>query len=373
MIKIVKVQNQKELAAFIDFPHELYNDDKCYVPELFVSQKELMDKKKHPFFLHSDADFFLAYNDNKIVGRIAAIHNNNYNKFAGENVGFFGFYESYEDYNICEALLNTAKDWIKNRGLNAMLGPENYSTNETCGLLIDGYDLPPVIMMTYNKKYYEVFFEKYGLHKKMDLYAYFLKTDETPERVLQVTRGIEERLKRNGITIRNIDMKKFKEEVKNIKKVYNAAWQANWGFVPMTSEEFDHLASELKMIVDPSFTLIAEHNGEIIGFSLTIPDVNQIFIRIKRGRLFPTGLIKLLYYKKKINVVRVITLGILDNYRKLGVDACFYAKTIEIAAQKNVIGGEASWILENNVLMNRALANLNGKIYKTYRIYETKI
>jgi uncharacterized protein YkvS len=233
--------------------------------------------------------------------------------------------------------------------------------------------MPPVIMMTYNKKYYPEYFERYGLQKKMDLYAYFLKTDETPERVLQVTRGVEERLNRNGIIIRNIDMKNFKEEVRNIKKVYNSAWQANWGFVPMTSEEFDHLAGELKMIVDPSFTLVAEHKGEIIGFSLTIPDINQIFIRIRRGRLFPTGLIKLLYYKKKINVVRVITLGIIDNYRKMGVDACFYAKTIEIAAQKNILGGEASWILENNQLMNRALVNLNGKIYKTYRIYEKQV
>ncbi|MCX6257127.1 MAG: hypothetical protein NTW49_04400 [Bacteroidia bacterium] len=373
MIEINKVTIDSDFRKFIDFPHDLYQGDPNYVPELFVSQKELMDRKKYPFFLHSEVEFFLAQDHGKIVGRIAAIKNNNYNRFANTNVGFFGFFDCTENYEVAEKLLDTAKSWIREKGMSAMLGPENYSTNETCGLLIDGFDSPPVVMMTYNKTYYPGFFEKYGLQKKMDLFAYWLPIEDMPEKVLRVTKNVEERLKKHGITIRNINMKDFAEEVRKIKIIYNSAWQDNWGFVPMTSEEFDAMAKELKMIVDPSYTLIAEHNGEVVGFSLTIPDINKILIKIKRGRLLPTGLLKLLYYKNKVNSVRVITLGILENYRRLGVDACFYAKTIEIGLKKKIIGGEASWILENNVMMNRALQNLNGKVYKKYRIYEIPV
>ncbi|MFY0654158.1 MAG: hypothetical protein JXQ96_19130 [Cyclobacteriaceae bacterium] len=373
MIDIRKVVGKKELKVFIDFPHDLYQDDPNYVPELYLAQKDLLNKQKHPFFDHSEADFFLAYKDGQIVGRIAAIKNNNYINYTEDQSGFFGFFDVINDYHVAEALLNKAIDWIQSNGLTSVIGPTNYSTNETCGVLIEGYESPPTVMMPYNKPYYSEFYEKFGFKTEMNLLSYKINTADVPEKLLRLSGKILERLNIKGITIRKINLKKFKQEIDDIFDVYNSAWEKNWGFVPMTREEFRHAAKDMKSVVDPDFVLIAEHEGKFIGFTLTIPDMNIPLKQLRRGRLLPFGLFKLIYYKNKIDRVRIVTLGVIEKFRNLGIDAYFYMKAFEEAKNKNMEFGEASWILEENPAMNKALVNINGKVYKRHRLYKKAI
>ncbi|MEO9966395.1 MAG: hypothetical protein ABJF11_11435 [Reichenbachiella sp.] len=373
MIEVVKVQDKKELKRFIDFPHALYSHDTNYVPELFIAQKDLLDKKNHPFFQHSEADFFLAYKGNEIVGRIAAIKNNNYLRFTGDQTGKFGFFDVIEDYKVAEKLLDTVSTWQKDRGLLKLAGPENYSTNETCGTLVEGFNSSPTIMMPYNKPYYGEFLERYGFEKDMDLLSYIIYTKDVPDKLISLSDKILERLNTKGITIRKINMSNFSEEIDKIIEIYNSAWEKNWGFVPMTDEEFRHAAKDMKQIVDPDFILIAEHDDKPIGFSLSIPDMNVPLKKLKKGRLLPFGLFKLLYYKRKIDRVRVVTLGLVEGYRKLGIDAYFYMKAFDEAKRKGMLYGEASWILENNLMMNKAIENINGEVYKKHRLFKKAI
>jgi hypothetical protein len=375
MITITAVSTKKELAGFIDFPHDLYAGDKNYVPELFIAQRDMLTKGRHPSLNHIELQLFIAEKSSgetgkrMIVGRIAAIHNRNHTSFTKDNSGFFGFFDVVNDYEVARALLDTAVAWLRGQGLVGVLGPVNFSTNDPCGLLIDGFDHPPQVMMTYNKPYYQDFIERYGFKKRMDLFSYWFNSNTIPERVMTLAKSIEQRLSRNGITIRTVNLKKFKEEVKGIKRIYNEAWDKNWGFVPFTDDEFDYVAKDMKLILDKDFVLIAERNKELIGFCLALPNINEIQKDVNRGRLLPTGVFKLLLNKSKIRSLRVITLGVLDPYRMLGIEACFYTRITEAVRKKGLIGGEASWILENNEMMNRELQNIGSKIYKTHRLY----
>ena len=373
MIEIKKAESKKEIKSFIDFPHDLYKNDDFYVPELFIAQKDLLDKQNHPFFDHSEADFFLAYKNGEIVGRIAAIKNNNYIEYTGDQAANFGFFDVVEDYEVAEKLLTTAVDWAKDKNLLSIMGPTNFSTNETCGLLVDGFDSPPTVMMTYNKPYYVDFIEKFGLKSEMDLLSYKINTADVPNKLLRLSDKILQRLNGKGITIRKVNLKNFKQEIDSIFEIYNSAWEKNWGFVPMTKEEFRHAAKDMKSIVDPDFLLVAEYEGKMIGFSLIIPDMNIPLKQLKRGRLLPFGIIKLLYYKNKIDRVRIVTLGVVEEFRKLGIDGYFYMKAFEEAKNKKMEFGEASWILANNDAMNKAILNINGQVYKTHRLYKMAI
>lgn len=370
MIQVKPVSSKKELAAFIDFPHDLYKTDSNYVPELHIAQRDLLSPGKHPFHNHSQVQCFLAYDGGVIKGRIAAVMNNNHNKFKNAKDGFFGFYDVVDDKEVSKLLLKEAGAWLKNKGADKMVGPVNPSTNEACGLLVEGFDAPPVAMMTYNKPYYADLLAAEGFVKQTDLLAYDLPTSSVDKRTIQLKDALLKRLNNNGITIRNVDLKNFKSDVEKILKVYNTAWAENTGFVPMTEEEFKYLAKDLKMILDKDFCLLAEHNGKVIGFALAIPDINQVLIKIKRGRLFPTGIFKLLFGKGKIDYVRVLALGVVEGYRKMGIEAVFYADIIQQAAAKKIKGGEASWILEHNEMMNNGLKKLNATVYKRYRILE---
>jgi 8-amino-7-oxononanoate synthase len=369
-VQITKVESGQDLNRFIDFPHELYKGDSWYVPELFISQKKLFDKKKNPFFNHAEADFFLAVRGGKIVGRIAAIKNGNYESFTNKKDSFFGFFDLINDKEVARKLLAIAVEWAQNRNSESIIGPVNFSTNDTCGLLIEGHDSSPVMMMTYNKSYYQNFLHDFGFTKKMDLLAYVLKPYKMDQKVVRVSGMLEERLNKKGIVIRKMNLKNFKQEVAAIHEIYNAAWEKNWGFVPMSKNEFYFAAEDMKQVVDPDFVYIAEDKGKAIGFSLTIPNINEVLIKIKRGRLLPTGIFTLLYNKNKVKSLRIITLGVVERYRKSGIDAIFYARNIEAAKRKNYQWAEASWILENNQLMNRALENMGGQVYKKYRIFE---
>lgn len=373
MISIIKVVTAKQLSAFVDFPHILYKGDINYVPELHIAQKHLLTPGKHPFHDHSEIQLFLAYEGVHIRGRIAAILNNNHNKFKNRNDGFFGFYDVYDDEEVSNLLLDTAKEWLLVKGVNTMIGPVNPSTNETAGLLIEGFDLPPVTLMTYNKPYYLQLLSGYGFKKNVDLLAYDLPTIAVDKKTIRLKEALLKRFNDRDIIIRHVDLNNFTSEVDKIMSVYNAAWQDNTGFVPMTEAEFKYLAKDLKMILDKDFALIAEQHGKVIGFALAIPDINQTLIKIKKGRLFPTGIFKLLLGKKRINYVRVLALGVNKEFRKAGIEAYFYAEIIQKAIDKKLKGGEASWILEDNEMMNKGLLKMNATVYKRYRILEKSI
>lgn len=373
MVRIIQVSSKQDLKRFIDFPHDLYEGDKNYVPELFIAQRDMLTDGKHPSLKHIHLQLFLAEKNGQIEGRIAAIHNKNHVAFTNEASGFFGFFDVVENYDTAKRLLDEAVKWISSKGLKGIIGPVNFSTNDPCGLLIDGFDLPPQVMMTYNKSYYQFFIEKYGFEKRMDLFSYWFDKDTIPKRVLTLAKNIEQRLNKNGITIRAVNLKNFKEEVKSIKRIYNEAWDKNWGFVPFTDEEFDYVAKDMKLILDKDFVHVAEKNNEVIGFSLALPNINEVQKNVKRGRLLPSGIFKLLLNKSKIKTVRVITLGVLNDYRMQGIEACFYTKINESVNKKGFIGGEASWILENNEMMNRELQNIGSKIYKTHRLYTMQL
>ncbi len=375
MIEIVKLDksNKKQLTQFIDFPHDLYANDPLYVPMIFMEQEALLNPKKSPFFKHSTADYFLAKKNGQIVGRIAAIRNNNHIAFTGKEEGFFGFFDVINDYGVAKKLLDTAAEWLSTERLTKVIGPANFSTNETVGLLVENFDEPSFIMNTYNSAYYVDLLTQYGFSKFTDLLCWELMTADMKQEVVDVATKLETRLAERGITIRKINMKKYKQEINSFLPIYNASWAENTGFVPMTDAEILQIGKDLKAVIDPDFVYFAEKDGKTIGVALTIPNVNEIQINVKRGRLFPTGALKILFGLKKIKSVRIFALGTLKEYRRLGIDVCFYVKNILTAREKGIIRGEASWILENNVGMNRALEHIGGKVYRKYRLYEKAI
>ncbi len=372
-IIIKEVTFKDGISDFINFPHDLYEDDQYYVPEIYMGQKDMMDPNKYPFHQYGTVKYYLAQKNGKIVGRIAAINNTNYNRHHSCNVGFFGFFDFIEDQEVCDTLLDKAMEYAKENGHTSIMGPTNFTTNETAGTLVEGFDDSPKLMMSYNKPYYGKLMENYGLKKEMDLFAFMILTENASEKSLRIADAVENRLKTKGITIRNINLKDINNEAKRIQKIYNDAWEENWGFVPFTDAEFEYLKNDLKMLLDPKFAYIAEKDGNAIGFGLTLPNINEILIKNKRGKLFPFGIFRLLLGKNKTKYVRVLALGVLQEYRKMGIEAIFFAKNIQEARRRGMIGGEASWVLESNEAMVAAAEHLNGKKYKTYRLYKKEI
>ncbi len=373
MIELIKVENKRQLRQFIDFPHDLYARDPNYVPMLYMEQEALLNPKKSPFWQHSRAEYYMAKRNGKIVGRIAAIRNNNHIAFTGKQEGFFGFFDVVNDYEVAKMLFDTASDWLRKEGLGKMIGPANFSTNEVVGLLVENFDEPSFVMNPYNASYYVQLVEQYGFKKQTDLLCYEMQMENMSQEVVEFAEKLEARLAGRGITIRNIDMKNYKREIEKFLPIYNASWAENTGFVPMTDAEVRQIGKDLKAVIDPDFVYFAEKDGEVIGVSLSIPNVNEAQIKLKRGRLFPFGVFKLLLGLKKIKSIRILALGTLKEYRRLGIDVCFYVRNIKTGARKKIYRGEASWILENNDMMNRALEHIGGKVYRKYRLYEKEI
>lgn len=371
LIEIKKIQSKKELMAFIKMPWDIYKDDPNWVPPLIMDRLKLLNKKTNPFFKHSEMDLFIAYQDGKIVGRIAALTNENHNKFHEDNLGFFGFFESINDLDVAKQLFDTVKSWLKEKGKDGMLGPMNPSTNDEAGLLIDGFDSPPYVLMCHNPPYYAKLIEDCGLTKAKDLWAWYIDSATAkaniPEKMYRVS---EKSAEKYGLSVRNINFKNMDEEVKKLRYIYNNAWSKNWGFVPMTDDEFNHLAADMKQVADPDFIFIVEKEGKPVGFSLTLPNINEVLIKIKNGKLLPTGLFKLLFGLKKVKTVRVITLGIIKEYQFAGFSSIMILKTIKTAFDKGLLGGEMSWILEDNHAMNSPIESLGSKKHKIYRIYQ---
>jgi GNAT superfamily N-acetyltransferase len=367
-LEVVAADSKQALKEFVEFPYSLYRGDPYWAPPLRIAVKELLDRKKHPFYANAEAEFFLAKRDGRVVGRIAAIFDRAHNKFHEESAGFFGFFESIDDAETARALLSRARQWCADRGAKFLRGPVNPSMNYECGLLIDGFDSSPMIMMTYNPRYYPALLEKAGLTKVKDLHAYVNRAAVVD--LEKIGRVADRKLAKSGVTVRPINMKDFDGEVGRIWDVYNSAWERNWGFVPMTREEFFLMGKEMKQILKPELVLIGEKAGKAVGFALALPDIN-FALKPAGGSLLPTGLLKILYYQRLIKSLRVLALGVVEEYRTSGVAAAFYATLVRTARKLGYDGDcEMSWILEDNVLMTRSLEVMGAKHYKTYRIYE---
>lgn len=367
---IKSVSTKKGLKQFIKFPWKIYSDNPYWVPPLIYDKKNQFNKKKNPFFLHAEMELFLAFRNGDIVGRIAAIKNDRHNEFHKDKIGFFGFFESINDQQVADKLFDTAKGWLKSKGLTEMRGPANPSSNDEWGMLLEGFDDSPRILMPYNPKYYLELCDNYGMKKSKDLYAYKLENQKVVSSD-KLRRGQDIARRRSGVKIYQVDLKIFDEHLNRFKYVYNRAWALNWGFVPMTNEEIDAMAKEVKPLIEESLILFAEIDGELVGASLVLLDYNEI-IKNLNGHLFPFGIIKLMTQKKKIKWARVLTLGVIPEYQKRGLDAVLYWEIVNRAHKIGIDLGEASWILEDNDMMNRGAITMNGELYKKYRVYDIK-
>lgn len=331
-----------------------------------MDMRTLLSPAKNPFFQHAEAQYFVGRVDGRTVGRIAAIKNDAHNREHGDKVGFFGFFECIDDQRLADALFRAAGDWLRSKGFDTMRGPMSPSVNDECGLLVDGFTTPPALMMPHNPTYYVSLIERAGFTKAKDLICYQSTYTDMPERLVRATRVVAER---KGITLRQLNMKRFKEEVELVKQLYNAAWERNWGFVPLTGAEIDHLAKQFKPVVVPELVCFAEKDGQTVGFALALPDLNVALKRNPSGRLFP-GLLKVLWAARKITRCRILLLGALKEYRGTGVDALMYAWIWEKGRAKGYDWGEAGWILEDNAPMTNAIQRIGFVPYKTYRVYD---
>lgn len=371
-VTVRAVTGKAELDRFIKFPWEIYRDDPQWVPPLLMDVRAVLNPEKHPFHKHAKMQLFLAWRGTTVVGRVAAVVNESHNKFHAQSLGFVALFESIDNQTVADALFAATEDWLHECGMTAVQGPMSLSTNEELaspGVLIDGFDTPPSILMGHSPRYYASLFVNAGYDKTKDLIAYWVPDQQIPERLV---RSKELLLKRNKLTIRALDMSRFDEEVAAIQTIYNSAWERNWGFIPMSGDEIVYMAKQLKPVVNPKLCAMAEVDGKPVGFILALPDFNQA-LRHVNGRLVPFGLIKLLWYRRKINAIRVITLGLMPDYRNRGIDALLILHVFENAEPIDMARGECSWILEDNMPMRLAIEKIGGDAYKTYRIYEKQL
>jgi GNAT superfamily N-acetyltransferase len=370
-VRIREIPPGGSMKDFIELSWKTNAGDPHWVPPLRMALEPVLDRKKHPFHQHADVAYFLAERGGEVVGRVAAVVNHQYNQFHdGDRTGFFGFFESTDDAGVAAALLDAAAAWLRARDRDVMRGPMNFSTNDefsSPGVLIDGFDTPPAVMMSHNPRYYGGLMDAAGMQKAKDLVAYWI-SPRIPERLQN---AMERLSKRAGVTIRSVRMKELTSEVAKVQEVYNAAWSRNWGFVPMTEAEFNHMAKEMKPVVDPDLVLLAEKaDGEPIGFLLALPDLNRAFKHLSDGRLFPFGVFKFLWQKRRIDTARLLTLGLKPGYQHLGLGAAMYTRLLQIGVAKGYKGAEGSWILEDNHEMCTALEKLGADQYKRYRVYD---
>lgn len=374
MIEITAVRSKKDLKAFIETPNRLYRDDPHYVPSLYAQAKALFDRRKYPLFKHSEAEFFLARDEGHPVGRIVAFRNVPHLERTRDGTGFFGFFESVEDFDVARKLLDASVGWLAGKGLTSVVGPENYTTNEACGLLVAGFDDPPVVMMPYNKPFYPGFFERYGFRPELDLVSYRIRQGLSfLDGVTETRLRLERRLARHGIAVGPIDMRRFDDEIEAMRLAYNRAFRECWGFVPISAEEFRYYARDIRKITGPDMMLLAKQGQETVGFLCVLPDINQVLIKIKDGRLLPFGIFRLLFGRKKINRVRLLIFGVVPEYRNRGIDLCLASRLFDGATAKGFTEAEAGYVMGDNEGINSILPKLGGEVRKRYRIYRLAI
>ena len=369
-IEVSEVTSRRERDAFIKFQWQIYANDPAWVPPLIIERKAFLDRKHHPFYRHGDAALFLARKNGKIVGRIMASDDPNYNSVHQSNVGCFGLFECIDECDVAAALFEAAEGWVRNKGRTEIMGPIDYSTNYVCGLLVDGFQFPPTILTAHNPPYYQQLIESCGFAKAKDLYAWWFAD---PSKAVAQLRRLASRVHRHcPVTFRPANLKNLRDESRRLREIYNQAWAKNWGFVPFTEPEIQFMTKELKPLLMPGFAWIAESGNEPVGFALGLPDINVV-LRDLNGRLtrfgLPIGLIRLLFYKNRIQKGRLIALGVIEKYRRAGIAETLVLRVIEETMVKRGITGELSMTLEDNLMINRFLEAIGADRYKTYRIY----
>jgi len=368
LLRIIEVRDKKALKEFIEFPYRLYRDDPNWVPPL---RRDIKFKfsRKNPFLEYADVQPFIAIRNNNIVGRITAIHNRRHSEFTGQKMGFFGFFDSIDDESVARAMISQVRGWLRERNLELMRGPMNFTSNDEWGVLVDGFDEPPMIMMPYNYKYYDEILIKCGMHKAKDLLAYIA---DVPESLDDKVYRVAQIVSNSGLRIRQVNKKDLTNEMNIFKEVYDSAWSENWGFMPMTDKEIKHMASMLRPFIIPELTLIAERDGDPIGILMLLPDLNFVLKRLN-GNLLPFGIFRALWYLRQIRDARLLLFGIKKGARRRGVDALLLIEGLKGVKRKGFRRVELSWILEDNMPIRRTVENLGGRVYKRYRVYECEL
>jgi GNAT superfamily N-acetyltransferase len=374
-VSIRPVRTRRELKRFVKVPFHLHRAHPQWVTPLIYERMEFLNRKKNPYFEHAEAEYFLAERDGEPVGRISAQIDRRWDEFQGGEDGMFGFFETVEDREVAAALLGAAEDWLRARGRKRLLGPMDFTTNDELGILIEGFELRPMVLQPWHPPFYRELIEERGYAKAMDLLMWYLelgKLKEGDQFTPEIHAAAEKALREEGISIRNIDKRNLGREMEIFTEVYNEAWSKNWGFVPATDAEVEFHAKLLKQVIDERWGFIAEKDGEAVGVAFTLPDINQAIAKTG-GRLLPFGWLRFLLAKRRIDRVRVFALGVKHDYRHSGVAAGLYLKHLEAASPDGVPGGETGWILETNGPMNRAMEGMGGTVVKRYRIYERRL
>jgi hypothetical protein len=368
-LEITTASTPSDVREFIMLPFRLYEGVDQWVAPLISERKRHLDRRRNPYFQHADAEYFLARRGGRVVGRISAQVDRLFNEVQGNEWGQFGFFECEEDQEAASALVDAATAWLRERRRDHVIGPLDFSTNHECGLLVEGHERMPQILENWHHPYYGELLEACGLEKAMDLLKWSLHVSDR-DSVLPIIWELADKLEpEHGITIRGMRRRDVQGEIARFMDIYNAAWEKNWGFVPMTETEIQHYAKELKPIMDENWAMVAEtREGEAVAVALTLPDYNQVLKKLN-GRLLPFGWLTALRARKKVNKVRVFALGVKPEYQHTGVAAGLYKRHFDMAATTPQDGGEMGWILESNVAMNRGMEAMGGKIVKRYRIY----
>lgn len=371
-VEVRPVSSKRERDAFIKLPERLYAGESNWVAPLLFERRQFLDPRKNPFFRHAEVQLFLARRDDRIVGRISAHVDANLDAFQGTDWGLFGFFESEDDPEVARALLDAAETWLRARGRPKMVGPMDFTTNDECGLLVEGHARPPIILSGWHHPYYQGLLEDAcGLEKAMDLLMWELhieNRDRVHAAIWQLAADVEAK---HGIVCRHFVKRDLEAEVGRFLEVYNAAWERNWGFVPLSEEEIRHYAKTLKPVLDENWAMIAEKQdtGEVVGAALTLPDYNQVLSELD-GRLLPFGWVKALRKRGSIDRVRVFALGVKPEFQHTGVAARFYEMHFDAAERTPQKRGEMGWILETNSAMNRAMEGMGGEVVRRFRVYE---
>ena len=373
-VEIISLTRQpRDVSRFLNFAYSIYGDDPNWVAPLLMDVKKVFSDA-NPMFQHAEMQLWMARRDGRDVGRIAGIIERHHNEFHGERTAFFGFFECVDDPDVSAKLFETVSAWAKQKGMTRILGPMNPTTNDECGLLVDGYDSPPVIMMTYNPRYYATLIEGAGCTKAKDLLAFGFDIANGPKERFSRFMG-KFRKREPDIRILPIAKKTLTAQLAKVKAVYNTAWEKNWGFVPMTDAEIDFMAARLKPLLTDGLAFVAETPQEPVGFVLALPDFNEAFKPMK-GKLLSPGIFTALPYLlgwKVPKYLRCLTLGVTAKYRGRGIEAAMLAEALDASLRLGIQRGEASWILEDNTAVQRVIAMFGGEVYKTYRVYERAV
>lgn len=368
-IDVRPVSGKADLKLFIDLPFRLYANDPMWVPPLVMDVKDQLNRKKNPWFEHAEAQFFLARRGERVVGRISAQIDRNFNQFQDNDWGLFGWFECEDDAEAAAALYDAAADWLRERGRDRMVGPMSFTTNDELGVVVDGFEVPPSIFEACTPRFYPQLFEAAGFEKAKDLLMYSLEVTDK-DKIHPAIWGAARRVDESSFQIKHFSRFSVRADIDRFLDIYNSSWEKNWGFVPLDDHEVRHYAKQLFPVLDKHWAFImVGKDGDNAAAALTLPDYNQVLKHLN-GRLLPLGWLKFLWYRRKIDRVRVFALGVKPRYRTTGLGARLYAEHFVAAEKTGVTGGTMGWILEDNKTMNKAIQGMGGHVIKTFRLYE---